>query len=123
MSLRESIGKQLDLVIREDIQVSYTFDAREDLMSDFQKTQVCRIVLELLTNTIRHAGASLGSIHIQGDETVAIRYADDGKGFDPVSNGRGMGLEGIWTRVMAIGGTMVLSGGSEGMRCDISVPL
>lgn len=36
MSLRESIGKQLDLVIREDIQVSYTFDAREDLMSDFQ---------------------------------------------------------------------------------------
>ena len=36
MSLRESTGKQLDLVIREDIQVSYTFDAREDLMSDFQ---------------------------------------------------------------------------------------
>ena len=54
---------------------------------------------------------------------MAILYADDGKGFNPVSNGRGRGLEGIRTRVMAMGGTMVLSGGSEGVRCDISVPL
>ncbi len=123
MSLRESIGRQLDLVIREDIQASYCFDAREDLLNDFQKTQVHRIVSELLTNTIRHAGARRVSIHIEGDETVAIRYADDGKGFDPVSNGRGRGLEGMRTRVMAMGGTMELSGGSEGMRCDISVPL
>lgn len=123
MSLRESIAKQMDLVIREDIEVSFTFEAEEGRLSDFQKTQVFRILSELLTNTIRHARANRVSLSVLGRETMRIEYADDGRGFDTQSEGKGRGLKGVRARVKALGGTMELSSGSQGTRCSISIPL
>ena len=123
MGLRESIAKQLDLVIREDIEASYAFEAEEDRLSDFQKTQVFRIVSELLTNTIRHARAHRVSLSVLGGETMRIEYSDDGRGFDTKSDGKGRGLQGVRARAQALGGTIELSSGSQGTRCIISIPL
>jgi signal transduction histidine kinase len=123
MSLRESIGKQMGLVIREDIRATYVFEAQEDRMSDFQKTQVFRILSELLTNTIRHAGAREVSLHIRGEDELHMEYADDGVGFDSQNEKKGRGLDGIAKRVKALKGTWQISSGQDGTRCIISIPL
>lgn len=81
------------------------------------------IVSELLTNTAKHARASVVRVTVeQRDKTLHLSVRDDGVGgADPA---RGSGLIGLRDRVEAIGGTAVIQSPPEvGTTVLVSLPL
>jgi signal transduction histidine kinase len=81
------------------------------------------IVSELLTNTAKHARASVVRVTVeQRDKTLHLSVSDDGVGgADPA---RGSGLIGLRDRVEAIGGTAVIKSPAEaGTTVLVSLPL
>jgi signal transduction histidine kinase len=66
-----------------------------------------RIVLEALTNSLRHAGARLVAVTTRLDGSwLQIGVADDGIGFDEASIVPGRGLESLRRRARGLGGTV-----------------
>jgi signal transduction histidine kinase len=63
-----------------------------------------RVVQESVTNVIRHAAATVATVHLTyGDRELAIAVEDDGRKLDsPVRPGKGIG--GMRERVDALGG-------------------
>lgn len=63
-----------------------------------------RIIREALANAARYAGAGRVSLALTGGDTVRLRIADDGRGFDPaaVSSGR-LGLVSMRERAEGVG--------------------
>lgn len=91
-----------------------------------QELIVYRIVQELLTNTVRHAGAS--EINIQLKETTGhfqLAYRDNGKGFK-LGNGKkhaGLGMKNIESRVKILGGEINIDTAHKpGVFISIKVP-
>jgi signal transduction histidine kinase len=81
------------------------------------------VVSELLTNTAKHARASVVRVTVeQRDKTLHLSVRDDGVGgADPA---RGSGLIGLRDRVEAIGGTAVIqSPAGVGTTVLVSLPL
>lgn len=78
----------------------------EDLTPD-KMLAIQRIVLEALSNVLRHAAASSMSIsakYIAERRTIVIVIADDGVGFDSGTAQRGHGLRNMRSRTQRIGG-------------------
>jgi signal transduction histidine kinase len=69
-----------------------------------------RIAQEALGNALRHAGASRVAISlVTRDSLVALRVADDGRGFDPeeaAARSRRLGLTSMRERTEALGGML-----------------
>jgi signal transduction histidine kinase len=65
--------------------------------------------LEALQNVAKYAGARSASVRLRGVAGgVEFEIADDGRGFDPESAGRGSGLQGMVDRIDAVGGTLTI---------------
>jgi PAS domain S-box-containing protein len=80
----------------------------EPLLPLVQNT-VYRVLQEALTNIARHAGARRVSVRLVRDETtVELRVRDDGVGFRPGANHRGLGLQGMRERAALLGGAVQL---------------
>ena len=87
--------------------------------------QVLRIVQEVMTNVLRHAGASQVrlSTALEGDR-VSVRVEDDGCGFDPDAVVPGRGLRHLGQRAARLGGTLqVDSRAGAGTRVRLDLPL
>jgi two-component system, NarL family, sensor histidine kinase UhpB len=90
-------------------------------------TALFRIAQELLTNVMRHAGASKVCIRLyEGDGSVRLEVTDNGKGIDrermitPAS----FGLRGIQERASLLGGHFHIVGTSGvGTTACTSVPV
>ena len=84
-----------------------------------------RIGQEGLTNTLRHAGATLFSVCLGFDgHKVSLELRDDGRGFDPGVKRDGFGLLGIQERVAAMGGELTTqSAPGRGTAISILLPL
>jgi two-component system, NarL family, sensor histidine kinase UhpB len=85
---------------------------------------IYRAAQESLTNVARHAQATevLLSLH-RGDNSVVLRVADDGQGFDPSSHAEGGGLRGIRERALIAGGTATITPGpGRGVEVRLEVP-
>lgn len=85
-----------------------------------------RITLELINNTIKHAGAKNIAIMFHCDhEFVTCAYSDDGKGMPPASMGNGLGLKGINGRASSLGG--IVRFGNSAIKCgfnaSINIPI
>jgi signal transduction histidine kinase len=77
-----------------------------------------RIVQEALTNTLKHAGASLATVVLDyRDDEFLVQVCDDGRGGpadgDP-NDGVGRGLIGMRERVALYGGDLVAGPGTDG---------
>jgi signal transduction histidine kinase len=107
------------------IRVSLNDDGSADGLPDAHKISLYRIVQEALTNCARHSEArsvlvSLGS----EDHRYVVRIEDDGKGFIPTPEARGIGLIGIEERVNGMAGTLsVWSAPGTGTKLFIAIPL
>ena len=56
--------------------------------------QAYRIVQEALTNALKHAGPARADVLVRyGASDLEIEVTDDGRGYDPDSDGRGHGLD------------------------------
>lgn len=85
----------------------------EEPIHGLVSTAVFRIVQEALTNVVRHAGASLVTVELAGEEKVlSLTIHDDGKGIDPAAaeGPRSLGILGMRERVRLLGGSFRLEG-------------
>jgi len=55
----------------------------DPLVADTERTLVCSLAREFVTNAVKHAQASRVEIRVSADgERVQLRVRDDGRGFD-----------------------------------------
>lgn len=89
---------------------------------------VYRVIQEMLTNTIKHAGATKIKISLVTDgNKLLLQYADNGKGFSiektRCSENKN-GLRNIFSRLEILGGVHELfTSPGEGIHYKISIPL
>ena len=87
-----------------------------------QSLHLYRIIQELITNTLKHAGATQIRIELtQIDDDVTLIYEDNGHGFDMRAVKSGMGMQNITTRVNQINGKLTFDSSSSGTTCIIEI--
>jgi signal transduction histidine kinase len=81
------------------------------------------VVSEALTNTAKHAGASVADVRVTAaDGVLRVRVRDDGRGGADLAGGSG--LIGLKDRVEALGGRISLhSPPDAGTTVEITLPL
>ncbi|GAA4750667.1 hypothetical protein GCM10023229_34240 [Flavisolibacter ginsenosidimutans] len=85
---------------------------------------VYRILQEQLNNIVKHANASVVNICLwQSEKETHLLIEDDGKGFDPGIQSKGIGLNNISSRIRAFNGKFSLNAGrGKGCRLQIRFP-
>jgi signal transduction histidine kinase len=107
----------------------FEFDCTEALpaLPDQKALALYRIVQELVTNSIKHAGASLIRLEIKTEpQRLLMLYNDNGKGMDAsnLQKQRGAGLKNIESRISLINGDAnYKSAPGKGFECFVEVPL
>jgi signal transduction histidine kinase len=93
-------------------------------LPDEHKICLFRIVQESLNNVCRHANADSVKITVEtASEWVTATIEDDGRGFRPGRQTKGLGLIGMQERVAALGGTFdVHSEPGKGTRIEVRLP-
>ncbi|MEX0625899.1 MAG: ATP-binding protein, partial [Chloroflexota bacterium] len=85
------------------------------------------IAREALSNVVRHADASRATMEVTAaNGEVRLEIADDGKGFDARTPGRGghHGLANMLRRAESLGGSLLVeSGPGRGTRIIVVLPL
>jgi signal transduction histidine kinase len=91
-------------------------------LDEQRRTVLVRCVQEIVTNTIRHAGASNLWIDVTpgGDGSVTLRARDDGRGAPQVRHGNG--LTGMRERVELVGGELSVTA-EDGFRVQARLPV
>lgn len=87
--------------------------------------QLFRILQESVSNTLRHAKAtSLHILLVERDETIILRVADNGVGFDmETTKMNSFGLQNMRERAEEIGGNFkVVSLPDQGTRLEVKIP-
>jgi signal transduction histidine kinase len=124
-ALRWYVHRQAE---RCEWQVRYDADELPKL-PDRAQDACFRIVQEAITNVMRHARARSVSVELRRvAETLRLRVADDGIGFDPSVSvarpwtGGGLGVLGMHERARSVGGELVITpraGGGTVVEADI----
>jgi two-component system, NarL family, sensor kinase len=82
-----------------------------------------RIVLEAVTNVVRHARAHRCSVRLQISDVLAVEVSDDGVGF-PIQYNAGVGISSMRERTAELGGTCrIESNVAEGTHILVRLPL
>ncbi|MFT3846988.1 MAG: PAS domain S-box protein [Lacibacter sp.] len=96
-------------------------DDRE--ISDKLQLNLYRILQEQLSNIIKHADAKEVIITLRKEgRKLLLKIVDDGNGFDPEKQMKGIGLENIRRRVKAFAGELKLHS-APGKGCEIAVEI
>jgi two-component system sensor histidine kinase UhpB len=84
-----------------------------------------RVAQEALNNAVRHGNAKRIAVSLQGGEgLVTMKVRDEGKGFDPATSSRGLGLMSMQERVRFLGGSVsVKSEQGIGTQVCVELPL
>ncbi|MCO5124995.1 MAG: histidine kinase [Rhizobacter sp.] len=108
-----------------DIALGWNFSVDRDVaLNVVQWSALTRILRELVSNTIAHAGAGRVDIalHLEGDGLV-LSVTDDGIGRDPLRWSHGLGLGGVRKRVKQLGGEVEwLEVAPVGIACRVRIP-
>jgi two-component system sensor histidine kinase UhpB len=85
---------------------------------------IYRIAQESLTNVARHAHASQVTIVLEtGEDSVVLRVADDGRGFDGAAEEHG-GLRSMRERALLVGGALAIKDSTDGgVEVRLEVPV
>ncbi|MFO7790394.1 MAG: sensor histidine kinase [Bacteroidota bacterium] len=111
-----------------NLQVQFNTNLKDEKLPHKLEIIVYRVLCEMLTNTIKHAGATRAGINIQHTgNALLIDYYDDGRGFDPqevINNKQGMGISNIYSRIASINGSVnINASGKNGTNMKIYIPL
>src|SRR3989441_72843 len=106
------------------IRVNLNDDGSAEQLPDAHKISLYRIVQEALTDCARHSEARSVVITLgTHEDRYIVRIEDDGKGFVPSPEARGLGLIGIDERVAEMGGTVeIVSAPGAGTKIFVSIP-
>lgn len=114
--LGESFGRETG--------VSVTVNARAvpELGRDTEVV-LLRCAQEALGNVRKHSGAAAASIDLTADgDSVTLRIADDGGGFDPDAATDGFGLAGMRDRLALVGGALDVATAATGTTLTVWLP-
>jgi len=112
-----------DFSRRHEIPVNITVKTSLADLPESDKTNLYRIVQEALTNCARHSNAKSIAILIERENgNLRLTIRDDGIGFRPGTNGKGLGLVGIQERAREMGGSMTIESNSRGTALTITMP-
>lgn len=126
-------GKSLESLVNsmqqlQSVALSASVDHRlAERLTPNQEMQVLQIARELLSNALRHAGASQVRITLEAaaEGQARLEVADDGTGFVPAEcEAGGRGLRNVTTRARELGGAIAIdSSPGKGARIAVHFPL
>jgi signal transduction histidine kinase len=123
-----SLRYRLDELIRSaGVRLQWEVDELPDV-NELKPTMVFslqRILLEAITNALKHSGARLLKVQAraQDDGTIEIRVVDDGRGFDPSQSAEGLGLANMRARAAKLGARLeVHARPGAGTTVRLSIP-
>lgn len=98
-----------------NIHIRIDCDEKVNQLSWNVKLGLYRICLELINNTIKHAGAKEIGLDIRCEENgLDFSYTDNGVGLPETTDKPGLGQKSIQARAMSIGGTLKVGNASSG---------
>ncbi len=118
--LKEALEQSSDLKIQV-----HAFGIKQRLGSDIE-ISLYRIIQELLSNVLKHSGATEVNIDLNaGTDSLTLMVSDNGKGYDTANtSGSGMGLRNIGGRVARLNGKFYVDSGTKnGTTNIIEIPL
>lgn len=123
--LDEMLSDYINMVNKtKRIAIQFVYDLNDVEIQQQKSASLCRIVQELVTNTLKHANAK--NIHIlitRQSSWIILTYTDDGKGMLQVS-GNGIGIKNIQSRVLLLNGHLSYGQGtSNGIEVKIKIPV
>ena len=90
-----------------DVPVQLTAHGLTPRLAPVTEVELYRIVQELLNNVLRHAHARQVLVQLMRYESeLHLVVEDDGRGFDPRTAGRGVGLRSVQARAQYLGGQL-----------------
>ena len=112
---------------RHGIDCVFLSSGKLDDLGESVNITVYRMVQESLSNVARHAQARRVTVRLERDaHRLTVAVEDDGKtAMDANGKGScsGLGLLGMNERIGALGGTLAIAAGAEGMRVTAVLPL
>jgi signal transduction histidine kinase len=113
------------MVERGAVDVHLDLSGEENGLSLALKDALFRIGQEAIANSLRHGSPTLISIRMEYEQrTVSMAIQDNGVGFEPESQVRGFGLEGMRKRAGGIAATLeVTSSPGTGTRVFVIAPM
>jgi signal transduction histidine kinase len=109
---------------RTGVQVNLQMDDLP-ISSPAMSIALMRLVQEALTNAVKHGKATVIEVTLkrEGKNLVGI-ISDNGVGFDPERTSAGLGLQTMWERVAAFGGSLkIQSASQQGTTIEFMLPL
>jgi signal transduction histidine kinase len=129
LSTVDSFGREITALlekIRQTTGIDFQFrlNTADRILSHWQYTHLTKMMNELITNSIKHAGCGRITVVIQSlERRFTISYSDDGRGMEPGSFSAGIGLGNIKERVAQLkGGFELRNAWPEGYSIEISIP-
>jgi len=103
--------------------VKFTYYGDESRLNPKMEVMIYRIMHELVSNALKHSGASKILVDIvRYDDNIALTVQDNGCGFDSAAESKGMGLQNIRTRVAAYNGNLFIDT-KLGVGTEINIEL
>jgi signal transduction histidine kinase len=127
--MREERGIDLTNAIRVLVEGVPALDVRLDMPEnlEIENPEAAQVLLrcaqEIITNTVRHAGASQLSLSLsQNEGGLRLQARDDGRGSQGATPGNG--LRGMRERLSACGGRVdIITAPGQGFALDVRIPL
>lgn len=124
----KAVESLVEVNLRRAPECKVRLEVQDDVPHDIPDEtgrELLRIVQEALTNARCHSEARnvRVSLEVEGADSLVAEVADDGRGFDPASANRGVGIEGMRERASLLGGSMVTrSETGKGTSVRVRVP-
>jgi signal transduction histidine kinase len=115
-----------NLISHSDLKISFNTHDFEERFNEAAEISIYRIILELVTNTVKHAQASELNVQIiKYPAYINIIVEDNGKGFNwkKAKTGQGIGLTNIESRIELLKGKLEIDSGSGGTTVVIEIPI
>jgi len=127
--MREERGVDLAAALRTLVEGVPSLEVRLALperlsVDDPERAQVLlRCAQEIITNAVRHAGATRLDLEVEPQaNAIVLRARDDGRGSDSPTPGNG--LRGMRERLAACGGQLdIITAPGQGFALDVRLPL
>ncbi|MBS1602678.1 MAG: PAS domain S-box protein [Bacteroidetes bacterium] len=110
--------------VREEFTIRFEFDNELlNIKDDNVVINLYRIIQEQLKNIVKYADARRISVVLcSRQNTISLKIEDDGRGFDPRTTFRGIGLSNIKKRIESLSGKFTLQS-APGKGCTIMAEL
>ena len=134
LGLREALGALLRLwgESHPDVVVETAISPSLGATGETADLTIYRTIQEALTNVFRHAGATCVNVTVEPTELPSgltrpgrggalVRVRDNGSGLRP-DHKLGFGLTGMRERILALGGSLTIASGDNGVTVEAVVP-